>query len=34
MKEDYDDIKLSMKSYFDSKENNIKKKEFIKSRRK
>ena len=34
MKEDYDDIKLSMESYFDSKANNIKKKDFIKSRRK
>ena len=34
MKEDYDDIKISMVSYFDSKENNIKKKKFIKSRRK
>lgn len=34
MQEDYEDITTSMKSYFDQKQNNIKKKEFIKSRRK
>lgn len=34
MQEDYEDITTSMESYFDQKQNNIKKKEFIKSRRK